>query len=387
MNTRVRTRATMLIMVIITITAASTRLKADTGTCGGLSTTLPFTDVAASNIFFCAIAEAYVSGLTNGTSATTFSPSDPVTRQQMAAFITRTMDQSLIRGSKRAVLDQFWNPQGPNNLALTSLGSSLRFVKSDGSDLWVANQDSDTVSRVRASDGKKLSEWNVDVAPTAVLVAMGKVFITGLTSPGRLYEIDPTQAPGFANTVTSSLGGSPAAIAFDGQHVWTANQLTSGTPGSVSIVTLSPSSVTTVTTGFSNPFGIIYDGTNIWVTDHGDGTLKKLDSSGNILMSVPLAGAPTCPAFDGTNIWVPCPNAGSLVVVRATGPFGGTVLAKLTGNGLQGSTQAAFDGERILVTNTNGDSVSLWKASDLTPIGTFSLPAPAQFLWEYAVTV
>jgi hypothetical protein len=44
---------------------------------------------------------------------------------------------------------------------------------------------------------------------------------------------------------------------------------------------------------------------------------------------------------------------------------------------LNGPAQAAFDGERILVTNSAGTSVSLWKASDLTPIGTFSTGAGA----------
>jgi hypothetical protein len=61
-------------------------------------------------------------------------------------------------------------------------------------------------------------------------------------------------------------------------------------------------------------------------------------------------------------------------VVRATGSFAGTVLATLSDNGLNGTLAAAFDGERILVAN-NGNSVSLWKASDLTPIGTFSTRA------------
>ena len=48
------------------------------------------------------------------------------------------------------------------------------------------------------------------------------------------------------------------------------------------------------------------------------------------------------------------------------------VLATLTGNGLNGPYTTAFDGERILVTNINGDSISLWKAADLTPLGTFA---------------
>jgi hypothetical protein len=38
---------------------------------------------------------------------------------------------------------------------------------------------------------------------------------------------------------------------------------------------------------------------------------------------------------------------------------------------LNGPWAAAFDGQRVLVTNNLGDSVSLWKAADLTPIGSF----------------
>src|ERR1041384_2964840 len=99
MRTSRRNRTLLLAMTMLMIIAASARLQADTGTCEGVSITLPFTDVAAGNIFFW-IAEAFFSGLSNGTSATTYSPSATVTREQMAAFVTRTMDQSLKRGSR-----------------------------------------------------------------------------------------------------------------------------------------------------------------------------------------------------------------------------------------------------------------------------------------------
>ena len=117
----------------------------------------------------------------------------------------------------------------------------------------------------------------------------------------------------------------------------------------------------------------------MWVTDVGDRKLKKLDSSGNILMSVDVGVQPGWPVFDGMNIWVPNFISDSVTVVRASGVFSGTVLATLTGNGLSAPVQAAFDGERVLVTNSNGDNVSLWKASNLTgmgscQMGTFSIP-------------
>lgn len=364
-------RIFMLIAVLIAMTAASARLRAETGICGGAMVTIPFTDVSSGNIFFCSIAEAFFSGLTNGTSLTSYSPSTDVTREQMAAFITRTMDQSVKRASKRAALNQFWTNQGSSNLALTFVGTGPRLLQSDGEDLWVANDSSNTVSQVHASNGKLVGNWTGATNAFGVLVARGKVFITGRTNPGNLYQIDPTQAAGPVTTVTSSLGAFPLQIAYDGQRIWTANQ---GPQGSISIVTLNPPdlTVTTVTTGFSSPSGIIYDGTNIWVTDAGDSMLKKLDSTGNIISSVSVGAVPLYPAFDGTNIWVPNHNSNTVSVVRATGGLAGTGLATLSGNGLNGPQQVAFDGERILVTNNDGNSASLWRASDLTPIGNFS---------------
>jgi DNA-binding beta-propeller fold protein YncE len=338
------------------------------------STGLPFVDVLPSNIFYASIAEAYYSGLTNGTTPTTYSPTALVTREQMAAFIGRTMDQALKRGSERAVADQNWTNQGGSSLALTTVGASPQAVKSDGEDLWVANQGNATVSRVRASDGKLLETWTGAPTASAVLVAMGKVFVTGRTPPGNLYQIDPTQTAGSVTTLTSSLGTGPGGIAFDGQRIWTANSGVGPGTGSVSIVTVSPLNVTNITIGFVNLSGIIYDGANIWVADYGDDTLKKLDASGAILQTVSVGSFPEYPAFDGTNIWVPDRTQNRVSVVRATGALAGTVIATLTGNGLDQPLYAAFDGERILVTNL-GDSVSLWKASDLTPIGSFSTGA------------
>jgi DNA-binding beta-propeller fold protein YncE len=149
--------------------------------------------------------------------------------------------------------------------------------------------------------------------------------------------------------------------------------------GSVSIITVNPISVATVTTGLNLPVGILYDGANIWVTDIGDNTLKQFDSNGAVLQSVSVEISPQFPAFDGTNIWVPNLSSSTVSVVRAST---GAVIATLSGNGLNQPVAAAFDGERILVTNICGNSVSLWKATDLTPIGTF-LTGAVQIRWGH----
>jgi len=334
------------------------------GTCG------PFTDVAADA--FCPfVLEIFTLAITTGTTATTYDPTGNVTRLQMAAFLSRTVDRVLQRGSKRAALQRFWSPGTPI-LGVTSIGTGGS-IEYDGEDLWVAGiVENGPVSRVSTSDGRVLGTWTgVDVgtgAGAGVLAAMGRIFVTGATSPGKLYGIDPTLPPGLATTLASNLGVDPVSIAFDGARLWTADV---GPTGSVSVVTPGatiPWTVTTVLFVFASPSAILYDGTNIWVTDIAANKLLRLDASGAILQTVTVGQGPRGPVFDGSSIWVP--NGSSVSVVRASS---GALLATLTGNGLDLPTWAACDGQRVLVVNKLGGSVSLWKAADLTPQGSVAI--------------
>jgi hypothetical protein len=332
------------------------------GACG------PFTDF--TDAAFCPfVLEIFYLGITTGTTPTTYDPASSVTRLQMAAFLSRTVDRVLHRGSRRAALDQFWTTQSATNLAATTIAGGLGsgLIKSDGTDVWVANSVNDTVSRIRTTDGSIVDTFTGVNGAFGVLVAMGKVFVTD-TVLNRLYVLNPFPT---GTTQVADLGVFPAGIGYDGRRIWTANE---GAPGSVSIVTLGTGFVTVsmVTTGFGAPTGVVYDGTNIWVTDQAAGKLLKLDPSGVILQTVTVGSSPTFPTFDGGNIWVPNSTSQSVSVVRAAT---GAVLATLTGNGIGIPIQAAFDGERVLVTQGTGDSLSLWKASDLTPIAFVSTPS------------
>ncbi len=340
------------------------------GICG------PFTDV--SDAAFCPfVLEIFSLGITTGTTPTTYDPASSVSRLQMAAFLSRTVDRVLQRASPRAARSQFWTPQATINLGITTFpsGSFPGAVKFDGRDLWVTIEAGVCAThRVRASDGRILETWTgcgIDEH-----IAMNKVFLTG--SGSQLYRIDPTQAPGAVTTIATNLGTkvtNAQAIAFDGLHIWTAQPF----DPSISIVSPStslPWTVTTVTTGFAGPLGLIYDGANVWVKDTG--TLLKLDTAGGILQTVTIGSSYAgFPIFDGTNIWSPR-DTSSVAVVRAST---GAVLATLTGNGLFGPTHAAFDGQRVLVTNFNGNSVSIWKAADLTPLGFFPMGTSTEPTW------
>ena len=365
-------------IILVPLTLAATLAGAATGIvqdqCG------PFTDVSPAICPY--VLEMYYLGITAGTSPTTFSPDNPVTRGQAAVFVSKGVNQAIARSSRRAALGQWWTgaAQWDLGLGVTNVGSLPESVACDGADVWTANSGDATVTRVRASDGRSLETWTGAESAFGVLVAMGKVFVIGRTvsdtaGGGKLYLLDPSQPPGPVTLVSDSLWGGPWGIAFDGTNIWVTSR---GGPndsgGALSIVqpgTSYPWASTTIRTNVVDPTGILFDGQNVWFADSGDVSLKKVDAAGTVIQHVPLAGAPDSTVFDGANIWI-ASVVGSVTVVSAST---GSVQATLTGNGIDTPGHLAFDGNRILLANVGG-SVSLWRAADLMPLGSFPVGGP-----------
>jgi DNA-binding beta-propeller fold protein YncE len=333
--------------------------------CGGVLYPFPYTDVSGVGAPFCpGIMEAYVTGVTKGTTPTTFSPNDNVIRLQMTTFLQRSLDQGLARAGRRAALKQWWSARSSSATQAIALTGNALFCASDGEYIWTTTT-AGHVAQIHASTGVNVNHWTGVTNPGGVLVAAGQVFTVGSFLIGNLYMIDPTQPPGPATAIAALPAGS-SGIAFDGTNVWTAN-----TSGSVSIVLpITPFTVNSVTTGFTTPVGIVYDGAHIWVTDSGAGKLFELDAMGNILGSgVTVGTTPEYPVFDGANIWVPNRGDNSITVVQAST---GAIVATITQtpqNRLSLPTEASFDGERVLVTNAGNSSVTVFKAADLSLIG------------------
>ena len=195
--------------------------------------------------------------------------------------------------------------------------------------------------------------------------AMGRIFVTGKTGPGRLYRIEPVpvrRAP--SPRSRRNLGSNLAqAIAFDGGRLWTSN-----IGGSISIVTpgaAMPWTVTTVTAGFAAPPGIGYDGSNIWVDrlNAGDAPEARCERGG------PAAG-------DGRRRWAPAglrrrPTSGSQQRVglrRRRAGLHRSAPRDADRQRPRATRAAAFDGQRVLIPNDTTAGVWIWKAADLSPI-------------------
>ena len=154
------------------------------GNCG------PFTDVAA-DAFCPLILEIFTLGITTGTTATTFDPASNVSRLQMAAFLSRTVDGTLKRagapGSPWTVLDaadgaragandaRRVGPAGPVQRDGPLGGGRRRNGESNPGRRRIAGRD--LVGRHERIGGPGRD---------------GRIFVSGLDTSGKLYRIDPS---------------------------------------------------------------------------------------------------------------------------------------------------------------------------------------------------
>ncbi|NUQ47215.1 MAG: hypothetical protein HUU22_14420, partial [Phycisphaerae bacterium] len=104
----------------------------------------------------------------------------------------------------------------------------------------------------------------------------------------------------------------------------------------------------------SNPYGVAFDGANIWVTNSGSSNVTKLRASdGAYLGTFAVGSTPLGVAFDGANIWVANYFSNNVTKLRASdGAYLGTFAVGLQTSGV------AFDGANIWVTNSDSGTVS-----------------------------
>jgi hypothetical protein len=141
---------------------------------------------------FCAfVLEIFTLGITTGTTATTYDPASSVTRLQMAAFLSRTVDGVLKReppGGARSVLDpkKRHGARAPRQ----SVRRRLSCVPTARTSGRRTRRHGLAGPRER---GRLLETWTGAASVYAVL-SRWKVFAAG-GSPGVLYRIDPRSQP------------------------------------------------------------------------------------------------------------------------------------------------------------------------------------------------
>ena len=218
-------------------------------------------------------------------------------------------------------------------------------VAFDGTNIWVANNGSNTVTKLLASNGNSLASYQTGDTPQGVLFDGANIWVSN-NGDGTLTKYTPSSG---VPVGTYTVGNNPAGMAFDGANVWVANNV----DGTVSEVQASTGTVLNTFNVGAGPRSVVFDGTNIWVTNVADGTVSKLlAATGATVGTYTVGFNPVGIAFDGANIWVA--NFGSNNVVELSAATGKTIATY----SVPSAWEVTFDGSSIWVTSISAGSVT-----------------------------
>src|SRR5579863_8761321 len=141
-------------------------------------------------------------------------------------------------------------------------------------------------------------------------------------------------------TTSFTVGQQPYGVAFDGENIWTAN---SGDGTVTKLRAADGATLGTFKVG-TTPYGVTFDGANVWVSNSSDGSVTKLRASdGKTLGTFKVGQMPFWMVFDGEDVWVANSGDGTVTKLRAND---GKALGTFNTNG---AIALAFDGTYIWV--------------------------------------
>ena len=207
--------------------------------------------------------------------------------------------------------------------------------------------------------------------PVGPVGPVGPAGPEGPPGPGTTVTLTPQQiasgawweAPDREATIILESGSNPRGIAFDGSHIWVA---CGGTNNVLRIEPVSAEIIATVELGvLSYPWGVGFDGTHIWVTLstlQGAGGVVKIDLATNsVVSSIGTGNNPRGVRYGAGSIWVA--NLSSNTVTRIN-PATGAVQATIP---VTGSPYAlVYDGEAMWVTRQSSPGRRISKIDPAT---------------------
>src|SRR5580658_8910584 len=90
----------------------------------------------------------------------------------------------------------------------------------DGANMWVANQDGNSVTKLRANDGENLGTFPVQAGPTGIVFDGANIWT--VNSYGN--NVSKLRASDGKTLGTFNVGNDPLFAAFDGENIWVTNQ-------------------------------------------------------------------------------------------------------------------------------------------------------------------
>jgi hypothetical protein len=252
----------------------------------------------------------------------------------------------------------------------------------DGSNIWVINGGSNSVTKFSANDGSVLGTYAVGAGPNEILFDGANIWVanivgsitklrasdgalvgtyptdkpTGLTFDGTFIwvannnsgELTKIRASDGSTSLGKGMNGNPYKIVFDGASYWYTLPFHGG------VCRFNPAVGDNCLDLGPNTQGLAFDGTNIWVATYGDNTVKKIRVSDRTLVGTYAVGSgPLRVVFDGVNIWVT--NTLSNTVTKLRASDGSNLGDFSTGSSPVG---IVFDGANVWVSNANSNTIS-----------------------------
>jgi DNA-binding beta-propeller fold protein YncE len=164
---------------------------------------------------------------------------------------------ALLRWYQANIVTQFSTCTGVNGLAF------------DGDHVWVACAVDNELEEFNAGDGALVRTVTGVSNPYSLVYDGANIWATG---SGTITEVNASTGSIVGTPIT--VGSQPTGLAFDGQYdgtyIWVANQ----TPSSVTKLQASTGAIVGVFQlgpSTNTPFGVAFDGANIWV-GYGQGS-------------------------------------------------------------------------------------------------------------------
>ena len=239
-------------------------------------------------------------------------------------------------------------------IANVTVGSSPIGVAFDGTYIWSANNFDNKVSKVDPATGTVVGTYPVGTGPRSILFDGKSIWVGNTGATKSLTQLDPSDG----HSSSTSLSISPSAMAFDGVNLWIAN----GTGNTVEVRSpADPATIIATVTVGNGPAALACDGPNIWVANSSSGSVTKVAVATRTVLATVSVGTlgsqPSGLAFDGSNIWVACAGAGNMTKISSASA---TILGTVTA-GFPHPWAVVFDGTNIWATNFFENNVAALK--------------------------
>jgi YVTN family beta-propeller protein len=225
-----------------------------------------------------------------------------------------------------------------------TVGQEPRGLAFDGSQIWVANYDSSTITRIDAVTNKVLQTITLAANSYPASIVFDGTYVWVFGTKG--YKYDKTGASKLGTPLT--LSGSAWGAAFDGTSIWVS------TTGGLDKVNISSNTKTTYALACTNG-AVAYDGASVWVSNIDLG-ICKFDPTTNTQVfsstSILTGNSMNHLAFDGQFLWI-CADQNA--VIQKLDVSTNEVVA--TVSTYPDPRSGAFDGSYLWVVGHDSDTI------------------------------